>query len=227
MAEISNKRKLLIVSLPRNDVELAKAAKDAGADMLKVHLNVTHFTSGTKFGNLREEGKKLEGILAVGLPVGLVPGQDEMIGREEIPLLRAMGFCFLDAYVFALRSYLYDAGLPVVPALYPDFAPALLPHLKALPGEWLEAAIVPQDGYGEDLMAEDLVRLDLVGHWSNRKLIVPSQRKLRPEDLCHLFRIPYIYAIMIGAVVTGSTIHQLSKTTADFRRSLDKLEIKS
>lgn len=42
----------LFISLPANDVRLAKAALEEGADALKVHFNVGHRASGTHFGPL-------------------------------------------------------------------------------------------------------------------------------------------------------------------------------
>jgi hypothetical protein len=36
------KKLVLIASLPRNDAELARAVRDAGADAVKIHMNVHH-----------------------------------------------------------------------------------------------------------------------------------------------------------------------------------------
>ena len=36
------KKLVLIASLPRNDASLAKVALDAGADAVKIHINVHH-----------------------------------------------------------------------------------------------------------------------------------------------------------------------------------------
>jgi len=87
---IPDLRPLLIVSLPRNDVTLAVAAKESGAHVLKVHVNVRHLASGTVFGSLPEERPQLEKILALGLPTGLVPGEEQMIAPEEISVIRRM-----------------------------------------------------------------------------------------------------------------------------------------
>ncbi|MCA9781917.1 MAG: hypothetical protein KC800_34620, partial [Candidatus Eremiobacteraeota bacterium] len=50
----------LMVSLPRNDLQLARAAVDAGAQCIKVHINCHHFASDTHFGSLAEERAVLE-----------------------------------------------------------------------------------------------------------------------------------------------------------------------
>ena len=140
------RRGLLIVSLPRNDAALAKAAASAGADLLKAHINVRHRASGTRFGSLEDEEDRLDAILKVGLPTGLVPGEEMMVTREEIPRLRR--FAFLDAYVHRLPLFLYDVGVPVIPAIPHDYPHDAMGSVTALPGDWLEAALVPPEGYG-------------------------------------------------------------------------------
>jgi hypothetical protein len=213
------RRGLLIVSLPRNDVALARAAAAAGADLLKVHVNVRHRASGTRFGTLDEEEEHLEEILAVGPPVGLVPGEDAMVTRDELPRLRR--FAFLDAYITRLPLFLYDVGVPVVPAIPHDYPPTAFGAITALPGEWLEAALVPPKGYGAEPMADDLVALARLGVYTNRRLIVPSQRRLRPEHLQRYFGVPHVWAVMIGVVVAGRTPRTMGRATEAFRRAMD------
>lgn len=215
------RRGLLIVSLPRNDAALARAAASAGADLLKVHINVHHRASGTRFGPLDDEEPALWAVLEVGLPTGIVPGEERMVTPAEIHRLRR--FAFIDAYVHRLPLFLYDVGVPVIPAVPHGYQPGALGALAALPGEWLEAAIVEPDGYGRDLVAEDLVALAHLGAVTRRRMIVPTQRRIRPDDLARYFAIPQVWAIMIGAVVTGRTARGVGRATEAFRRSLDAL----
>lgn len=217
------RRGLLIVSLPRNDVALARAAAAAGADLLKVHINVHHRASGTRFGSLDEEEAALEEVLAVGLPTGLVPGEDEMVSPDEVGRLRR--FAFLDAYVTRLPLFLYEAGVPVVPAIPHDYPPEALGSLAALPGEWLEAALVAPEGYGRHPTAGDLVALARLGAAARRRMIVPTQRRVRPDDLPRYFAIPQVWAVMIGAVVTGRTVRGIGRATEAFRRALDAMAL--
>ncbi len=219
MAEPLSRRGLLIVSLPRNDVALAQAAAEAGADLLKVHVNVHHRASGTRFGSLDDEEDDISKILAVGLPTGLVPGEEAMVTVDDLPSLRR--FAFLDAYINRLPLFLYDVGIPVIPAIPHDYPPDALGALGALPGEWLEAALVPPEGYGVDPVAEDLVALARLSQLARRHMIVPTQRKIRPEDLGRYFAIPDVWAVMIGAVVTGRTARRIGRVTAAFRRALN------
>ena len=192
---IPERRPLLIVSLPRNDPALARAATDGGADVLKVHVNVRHLASGTVFGTLAEERTRLEQILAIGLPTGLVPGEAEMLAPEEMPEIRRMGFAFLDAFIDTIRPHLYEAGIPVV----------------------------PPEGYGKPPEKADLDVLRRVGEATRKKLIVPTQRRLAPDDAGRYFEIRYVTALMIGAIVTGLESASLGTATAAFRRALDRV----
>jgi len=220
---IPDRRPLLIVSLPRNDVALARAARDGGADALKVHVNVRHLASGTRFGTLAEERPRLEPILALGLPTGLVPGEEQMIARDEVAAIRSMGFAFLDAFVDAIRPYLYEAGIPVVPALPHSADDADVTRARDLPGAWVEAGVVPAAGYGRPPDDADFTAYRRVGAVTGKRLIVPTQRRITPGDVPRYFEVPQVSALMIGVIVTGSDAGALGRATARFRRALDRI----
>lgn len=220
---IPDRRGLLIVSLPQNDMALAEVARAAGADVLKVHINVRHLASGTAFGSLSAERQRLAEILATGLPTGLVPGEEQMVAPQEMFEIKQMGFAFLDVFVDAIRPYLYDAGILVVPALPHTADREFLIRARDLPGDWIEAAVVATEGYGKPPQDADFDALRAVGATTRKKMIVPTQRRVAPSDLARYFEIPQVAAIMIGAIVTGSDAVSLGRATGGFRRELDRL----
>jgi hypothetical protein len=144
-----------------------------------------------------------------------------MVAPDELPRLRR--FAFIDAYVHRLPLFLYEAGIPVIPAVPHDYPATALGSLAALPGDWLEAALVPPDGYGRDPTAADLAALAHLGAVTRRRLIVPTQRRIRPQDVARYLTIPQVWALMIGAVVTGRTARGIARATEQFRRALDDL----
>ncbi len=202
---------------------LARAAREAGADLLKVHINVRHLASGTSFGSLAQERDRLHQILEVGLPTGLVPGEDIMVSPDELPELQAMGFAFLDAFVHVLPAFLFDVGIPIIPALPHSIDPRYLWLVRDLPGQWVEAAIVDPRGYGLPPVPEDFAALRIAGTGTRKHLIVPTQRRLLPTDLPRYFEIPEVIALTIGAVVTGSDAPSLGRATQAFRQAMDHL----
>ena len=115
----------LLVSLPANDVELAQAAVDGGAEGLKVHLNVQRAAAKVRFGTFTEERAALERIIALGLPVGIVPGDEAAMATPgELSALAAMGLDFADAYLSAMPAWmLAQDDLPIMAAVGHDDMP--------------------------------------------------------------------------------------------------------
>lgn len=100
----------LIISLPANDVRLAKAALEEGADALKVHFNVGHRASGTHFGALDSYEDIFSEIRSTfDGPLGVVPsGSLEGVAEEEIRRLAPLGFDFYSIYAHHLPSFMLE-----------------------------------------------------------------------------------------------------------------------
>lgn len=215
-------RPRLIVSLPLNSPELAQAAAEGGADALKVHLHVRHEASGTEFGDLAQERPRLERILRLGLPTGVVAGAgDRLPTREEIAELAAMGLDFFDLYGHDMPAWLVAfQGLTRGIAIDASWTPAQLAHYQALGFELVEAAIVPHEGYGRPLTAADLAAYRQVREATPLPIIVPTQRAIRPEEAPLLTVRCGINALMIGVIVTGREPDALRAVTSRFAQAL-------
>ena len=214
-------RPRLIVSLPQNEPELALAAMDGGADALKVHLNVTHEASGTRFGTLDEERDRLEAILAIGLPVGIVPGvTGSLPSRSEMDKLARMGVDFFDLYDHDMPAWMTNFESMTRTIAASDRTPlSAIAQLERLGFEMLEGAIIPHEGYGLPLSVADLMNYQRLRTATNLPIIVPTQRAIEPDDLPSLLRIG-IDALMIGAIVTGRTPDSLRRATSEFAEAL-------
>jgi hypothetical protein len=212
----------LIVSLPANSPELARAAAEGGADALKVHTYVRHDASGTQFGSVAEERAHLEQILAVGLPVGIVPGAgDRLPSPAEMDELAALGLDFFDFYAHDTPAWLVGfEGMTRAVAIDTTAAIPTLPDLEALGFQILEAAIVPHDGYGRPLSVADVVAYRQVRAATTLPIIVPTQRAIRPEEAPLLVHEIGIDALMIGAIVTGREPDSLRAATAAFAAAI-------
>src|SRR5690554_1072775 len=89
----------LIVSLPKNNFDYAKAAWESGADAIKIHVNANHFASGTKFYNMEKEWPVIKEILEKSpVPVGIVIGdnQDDII--KDFDNIMKQSFSFISVY---------------------------------------------------------------------------------------------------------------------------------
>jgi len=220
----------LLVSLPANDLALAQAALDGGAEGLKVHLNVRHAAAGVQFGSLAEEATRLEQIVALGLPVGIVPGDAQaMATPDDVRALAAMGLDFLDAYLGAMPAWMLSQDdLPVMAALGHDDLPH--PHrlrcLAEMPQvRMIEASIVSHEGYGKPLSVSDLCDYTEVASGmqaAGKPVIVPTQRRILPDDVAALAAAG-VRGLLIGAIVTGREPGSLRAATARYREALAEL----
>lgn len=219
----------LLVSLPRNDVRLAEAALRGGAQGLKVHINVHHFASGTRFGSLTEERDNLAAILevarAANASVGIVPGAATPDGGvfaspDDFAALAEMGIDYFDAYPADAPAWsLCQKHLDVMMAAFHGGTIAQMQALEKTGMSLCEASIMHHDSYGQSLNALDVAAYaELCGALAS-PVIVPSQKKLVPADIPAL-RAAGVRGILIGAIVTGREAETIESAARAFRTAL-------
>jgi hypothetical protein len=225
LMQLLNSRPTLIFSLPKNDPALAKAAIKAGADALKVHIHIHHEASGTHFGSLAEEKAALQEILACGLPTAIVVGAGEAVAsREEMAEIQEMGFEAFDAYAHHLPAWMFElTGMAKMVAVDDSYTAKSLSDLEQMGMDILEAAVVPHAGYGEPLMLSDLTHYCALRESAKVPIVIPTQRKIQPEEVPQLFRVCRPNALMIGAIVTGTEPDTISEATAAFKQALGRI----
>lgn len=228
-AELISCRKFtLVVSLPANDLALAKAALEGGAHAVKVHCNVWHRASGHTFGSYEENRAFFRELIALcgDVPVGLVPGTSEaFITEAQLQELEEMGLSFLSAYSHHLPSFALDPQrITNAVAIGPDYTEGLLDAVRDSDIEVLECSVVRGEEYGTALTCADLLRYSGIVKRSGKPCMVPTQKKIRPEDVNHLYRAG-CKALMIGAVVFGQepTPERVREVTAAFRTAAEAL----
>jgi hypothetical protein len=213
----------LFVSLPSNDLALAQAAIEEGADGLKVHINVDHRASGNSFGPLSEHAETFGQIRSLlNGPLGIVPGGSlAAINPQEIEQLLTLGIDFFSIYAWHMPTFLLN-----YPQLAPTFAidhtfdARLLEAAKAFPIQALEASVIPSEQYGTPLNFADLLRYRWLVQTADLPVIVPSQRKLVPGDVPAL-KDSGVRALLLGAVVIGKSVDEIRRAIHDFRNAID------
>ena len=227
--DLMNERKFtLVVSLPSNDLALAQAALEGGADAIKVHCNVWHRASGHTFGTYEENKPFLRELIALcgDVPVGLVPGTDEaFITESELEELEDMGLSFLSAYSHHLPCFAMDSRrMTNAVAIDSRYTEAILDAIRDSEIQVLECSVVKGEQYGMDLTVADVLRYGSMAAKTGKPCMVPTQKKIRPEDVKYLHRAG-CKALMIGAVVFGQdpTPEKLRDVTRAFRQAVDAL----
>ncbi len=225
---ISDRKFVLVVSLPSNDLGLAKAALEGGADAIKVHCNVWHRASGHTFGTYAENKAFLRDLIVLcgDVPVGLVPGTSEaFITEAELRELEEMGLDFISAYSHNLPCFAMDSRkITNAVAIGSDYTESILDAVRDSDIAVLECSVVRGEEYGKDLTCADILRYSSIVRRTGKRCMVPTQKKIRPEDVKRLYRAG-CKALMIGAVVFGQepTPKEVRETTAAFRAAVDAL----
>ncbi len=220
----------LLVSLPANDVRLAEAALRGGAQGLKVHINVQHFASGTRFGSLDEERENLTRILEVAraakASVGIVPGAATDDGTafatpDEFAALAEMGVDYFDAYPADAPAWtLSQKHLDVMMAAFHGGTIAQMQELEGVGMRLCEASIMHHDHYGKALNALDIATYAALCEALSSPVIVPSQKRIVPADLAAL-RAAGARGVLIGAIVTGREAESIESAAHAFRNAMN------
>lgn len=215
----------LMVSLPKNRIELALAAVEAGAEILKVHLNCHHFASDTRFGSWRDEKPVLREILdAVKVPVGIVTGEETQPTAAEWSELAAFGFDFWDLFARYTAPGCFDVPrLGRMVAVDDSWTAEMVQDMVKLGVDVFEASIIPRTQYRTTLNLVDLTRYAALSRAAGVPIMVPSQKAVRPDEVGWLRRVG-ASGITIGAIVTGLEPDSLKAATASFRAAIDALD---
>lgn len=215
----------LMVSLPKNRVDLALAAVEGGAEILKVHLNCHHFASDTRFGSWRDERPVLREILdAVKVPVGIVTGEETQPSAAEWAELADFGFDFWDLFARYTAPGCFDVSrLGRMVAVDDSWTAEMVQDMVKLGVDVFEASIIPRTQYRTTLNLVDLTRYAALSRAAGVPIMVPSQKAVRPDEVGWLRRVG-ASGITIGAIVTGLELESLREATASFRAAIDALD---
>ena len=217
------KKLVLIMSLPANDPALCRAAFEAGADAVKVHINVDHRASGTHFGRLAEHEAAFREMLdrRTG-PMGLVLGGSLEGAALDAKAACGLPFAFHSIYAHHMPAWALSLEKPLMAACDYSYS---LDEIRAMPAagtDVLEASVIPGAEYGQSLSMRDLMRYRLIAQAVDVPVVVPSQRAIRPDEVAALAETG-VKGLMIGAVVTGREEVSIAKAVAEFRRAIDEV----
>lgn len=194
----------VIVSLARHDLDLARAAIEAGAFAIKIHLNAYHRATGTTFGSFAEERPFCEELATLGVPLLVMAGQERVPSPQEMDALANLGFEGFNIYVSDMQPHLLQSKLRPIPALGEASTDEDLQRILAIPGAMMEASVVSFADYGNPLNETDLARFRAIARKAGIPVIAPSQKRFVPDDMKRL-RDAGVAAPLLGVIVTGTT----------------------
>lgn len=222
------KRKFnLMVSIPENNIKMAEAAQENGADAIKIHINCHHRASGNNFGPWSEEKKNAVKIIeSLKIPLGIVPGALEQVASpKEMQEIEELGFDFWDCFSHHTPLYMFER-LKMGRMMAIDFQTSLeqIPMLEEIGMQVLETSVINPINYGAPLNVHDLAYYKRIVDSKKKAIVmVPTQKKIMPCELKYL-KEAGVNGIVIGIIVTGNTVKSLGKATAQFRAAIDMLD---
>ena len=211
------------MSLPRNNPDWCWAAFEAGADAVKVHINVAHRASGTVFGRLSDERPALEAMLKMRTgPMGLVLGGSLADVGQDALAVRDLPFSFYSVYAHHLPAWALGSGIPLMAACDGTYSLEEISRMPAMGCNVLAASVIPGGEYGQGLSMRDLIRYSAIADAVSVPVVVPTQRAIRPDEVEALIRTG-VKGLMIGAIVTGQEEASIARTVAAFRKAIDEV----
>lgn len=222
--KLKEKKLTLIVSLPANEVELAKAAIEAGADVVKIHVNVEHRASKTRFGSIQEELENVKEIRDLchshNTSLGIVAGGHNEIPMSEIEGIMENGFEFISLYDKHMNPLIMKKDIYKMVAIDDNYDIDYVKAYDSLPIDILECSIMDPTTYGQPLTVREILQYKSIRNSTNAPIVIPTQRKITPKQSLILQEIG-MNGIMIGAIVTGKTKESVYKSTLEFREAID------
>lgn len=215
----------LISSLPANDYDLAKASWEAGADAIKVHINVFHRASQNRFGTLEENREVFEKILHDSpVPVGIVLGEDAFVAEGVLDEAIKMGFDFVSLYGHHTpASLVMKKEIANFFAVNYTYSYEEIKFISESPFlDILELSICLPESYGARLTAQDLARYRYIASHCPVPTVVPTQHVILPSDVPALAQTG-VSAVMVGAISMGKEKTRIFETLKAFRKAIDEL----
>lgn len=229
LKDIMKKNKFaLLVSLPENNIEYAIAAMDAGADGVKVHLNVFHYASNNNYGSFEEEKDFIisvaEEVKKRGKVFGLVPGEgNKFASNEDFINLKNIGVDFISSYVeYAPADLLLNKKFDILGAIS-STSDIKSKHLDQVNIDIVECSIVSRENYRKNLMIYDIAKYAEVIKNTRKPVLIPTQKNIKAAEVKILYEIG-CKGIMLGAVVFGKNdIENFKNVISNFRNEIDNL----
>ena len=219
LVNLLNKNKLtLIVALPENDPELAKAAITGGADALQLPLNI----KGA--GSFEEEKYRLSEIVnLVRVPVGIMPGGKIQASRDEMATMIDMGFDFFNMKMENIPPFFSELkGAAKVIGLGSRFTIDLVLGVSKYSANAVDAAIIPASEFGKNLIVGDLQNYISIVMSAGIPVIVPTQRSIKPSEVA-IISDTGAKGLMLTPVVLGTSAKHVEKNVREFRVEVDDL----
>ena len=214
----------LIMSLPVNSPRLAKTAWESGADVVKIHINVTHRASSNAFKSFEEESEAIMQMLdeAQG-PMGIVLGGSVRAAEQDLEKAKNAGFDFISLYgQNTSEKMMHCPGISKMIAPDDTWQDWEIKQIEQQGADILEASVMHPESYGERLNLRDVICYRHLAEMVKIPIVVPTQHEIHPDEVGWL-KENGVSGIMIGAIVTGQDERGIANAIESFKKEIEKL----
>ena len=197
---LSGKKMTLIVQLPENNSEMAKAAEAAGADALIIN-----------------EGEIIKNIK---IPIGIdLSGQGKL---DEKELKKYEKYDFINFHFDSLSAISKRIKTGKIIALSNSYTLDKVIGVENIGAQAIDAAIVPLSQASRDLVVGDLQNYIAIAISSGLPVIIPTQRTIKPSEVA-IIADTGAKGLLLTKVVLGDSIKSIEKAVKEYRLAVDDL----
>ena len=205
LLEMLSKNKMtLIVQLPENDLEMARAAEAAGADALAINR-------GENQAEILKEAK---------IPVGIDLSSKEKLNETEIKTCEK--FDFINFHFDSLAAVAKRIKSGRIIALSNDYTLDKIIGVERIGAQAIDAAIVPLSQGPRELIVGDLQNYIAIAISSGLPVIIPTQRAVKPSEVA-IIADTGAKGLLLTRVVLGDSVKSLEKAIKEYRLAVDDL----
>jgi hypothetical protein len=201
---MSKKKMTLIVQLPENDIEMAKAAEAAGADALVVN-------KGEKQSEIMKEVK---------IPVGIDLSLEEKLDEKKIK--ENEKYDFINFHFDSLTAITKRIKTGKIIALSNSYTLDKIIGVENVGAQAIDAAIVPLSQGHRDLVVGDLQNYIAIAISSGLPVIIPTQRTIKPSEVA-IIADTGAKGLLLTKVVLGESVKSIEKALKEYRAAADDL----
>ena len=204
LKQLKEKKVTLIVELPENDLALAQAAIEAGADALII----------------KDREKANEILQGVKVPVGVDLSKNTKLTEKELKSYDK--FDFISFHFEVLPTVAKGIKNGKILALNEEYTLDKLIGVEDTGAQAIDAAIVPLSQKNRELMVGDLQNYIAIAISSNLPVIVPTQRHIKPSEVA-IIADTGAKGIILTAATLGESSKSLAEAVREFRTAADDL----
>ncbi|KAF0134667.1 MAG: hypothetical protein FD145_498 [Candidatus Saganbacteria bacterium] len=203
LLDLLGKNKMtLIVELPENTIEMAKAAEQFGADALIVTEHIPELVN------------------SVEIPVGIDISKNEELEEGEVKSYSKYDFINFHCNAMPSASKKIKAGKIIT--LNDEYSLDKVINVEGLGAQAIDAAIIPISQGVHELVVGDLQNYISIAISSGIPVIIPTQRDLKPSEVA-IIADTGAKGIILTSVVLGESIKTLEKAFKEYRIAADDI----